>query len=161
MDPDPDSDPDPAIFVIDLQDANKKLIFCKTFFCILLFECKFTSFFRDKSQEESQNSRNQWIRIRDPDPQHWYSPSGSVLSFLLGGVRAGDISSLQSMLLVVVLVLLLLPSEQRKTSLIYCQCQISEAYRKTPLVRQWTLTSTPFFRRDLSRDKSCRHNIKE
>jgi hypothetical protein len=25
MDPDPDSDPDPAIFVIDLQDASKKL----------------------------------------------------------------------------------------------------------------------------------------
>ncbi len=25
----PDSDPDPAIFVIDLQDANKKLIFVK------------------------------------------------------------------------------------------------------------------------------------
>jgi hypothetical protein len=29
MDPDPDSDLDPAIFVIDLQDANKKLIFKK------------------------------------------------------------------------------------------------------------------------------------
>jgi hypothetical protein len=27
MDPDSDADPDPAIFVIDLQDANKKLIF--------------------------------------------------------------------------------------------------------------------------------------
>jgi hypothetical protein len=39
MDPDPDSDPDldPAIFVIDLQDTNKKL----------------------KSKKESQNSRNQ------------------------------------------------------------------------------------------------------
>ncbi len=29
-------DPDPAIFVIDLQDANKKQIF-KKFFCLLLF----------------------------------------------------------------------------------------------------------------------------
>jgi hypothetical protein len=29
---DPDADPDPAIFVSDLQDANKKL-----FFCLLLF----------------------------------------------------------------------------------------------------------------------------
>jgi hypothetical protein len=29
MNPDPDSDPDPAIFVIDLQDANKKLILRK------------------------------------------------------------------------------------------------------------------------------------
>jgi hypothetical protein len=26
MDPDSDADPDPAIFAIDLQDANKKLI---------------------------------------------------------------------------------------------------------------------------------------
>jgi hypothetical protein len=26
MEPDPDSDPDPTIFVIDLQDANKKLV---------------------------------------------------------------------------------------------------------------------------------------
>jgi hypothetical protein len=48
MDPDPDPDSDPAIFVIDLQDATKKLIFCKKIFFILLFECKFTSFFRDK-----------------------------------------------------------------------------------------------------------------
>jgi hypothetical protein len=40
MDPDldPDLDPDPAIFVSDLQDANKKLIFVITFFCLLLFE---------------------------------------------------------------------------------------------------------------------------
>ncbi len=30
MDLDPDSDPDPAIFVTDLQDAKKK-IFCKCF----------------------------------------------------------------------------------------------------------------------------------
>jgi hypothetical protein len=26
-DPDPDADPDPSIFIIDLQDANKKLMF--------------------------------------------------------------------------------------------------------------------------------------
>jgi hypothetical protein len=32
-----DPDPDPAIFVIDLQDANKKLT-KKTVFCLLLFE---------------------------------------------------------------------------------------------------------------------------
>jgi hypothetical protein len=31
---DPDADPDPAIFVIDLQDANKKLIFKKVFLLI-------------------------------------------------------------------------------------------------------------------------------
>ncbi len=43
-----DSDPDPAIFVIDLQDTNEKLIFKKEFFCLLLFEGTFTSF-SDKS----------------------------------------------------------------------------------------------------------------
>ena len=35
MDPDPDSDPaadpDPSVFIIDLQDANKKQIFFKSF----------------------------------------------------------------------------------------------------------------------------------
>jgi hypothetical protein len=56
---DPDSDPDPAIFVIDLQDANKKQIFEHIFFCLLLFEGTFTLFFKDKSQKESQNSRIQ------------------------------------------------------------------------------------------------------
>jgi hypothetical protein len=48
-------DPDPAIFVIDLQDANKKL-FIFNFFCLLLFEGTFTLFFKDK---KSQNSKNQ------------------------------------------------------------------------------------------------------
>jgi hypothetical protein len=45
---DPDSDPDPAIFVIDLQGANKKLIFLKKFFCFLLFE--------DKKSKRSQKA---------------------------------------------------------------------------------------------------------
>jgi hypothetical protein len=42
---DPDADPDPAIFLIDLQDANK-ILMClfKRFFCLLLFEGAFTSF---------------------------------------------------------------------------------------------------------------------
>ena len=33
-DPDPDAIPDPAIFVMNLQDANKKIIFKKSFFVI-------------------------------------------------------------------------------------------------------------------------------
>ncbi len=37
-------DPDPAIFFSDLQDVNKKLI---KFFCFLLFEGTFSSFFKD------------------------------------------------------------------------------------------------------------------
>jgi hypothetical protein len=47
MDPDPDLDADP-IFVIDLQDAIKKLI-KKKLFCLLLFEGTFTSFFKHKN----------------------------------------------------------------------------------------------------------------
>jgi hypothetical protein len=54
MDPNPDSDPDaypdPAIFVIGLQDANKKQLYKKLF---LLFEGTFTSFFKDKKSKSS------------------------------------------------------------------------------------------------------------
>jgi hypothetical protein len=39
---------DPAIFVIDLQDANKNQLFLY----LLLFEGTFASFFKDKSQKE-------------------------------------------------------------------------------------------------------------
>jgi hypothetical protein len=51
MDPDSDPDADPSIFIIDLHDANKKLIFLKKFSCILLFEGTFTSFFKDKKSK--------------------------------------------------------------------------------------------------------------
>jgi hypothetical protein len=46
-----DPDPDPAIFVIVLQDASKKLIFLHNFFCLLLFEGTFTLFFKDKKSK--------------------------------------------------------------------------------------------------------------
>jgi hypothetical protein len=60
MDPDPDADPDPSIFIIDLQDANKKLTFLFYFSCILLFKGIFLHHFsKIKNQKESQNSRNQ------------------------------------------------------------------------------------------------------
>jgi hypothetical protein len=44
-------DPDPVIFVIDLQNANKKL---NLKFCLLpvLFEGTFTSFFKDKKSQK-------------------------------------------------------------------------------------------------------------
>jgi hypothetical protein len=48
---DPDSDPDPALFIIVLQDANKNQL-KKKFFCLLFFEGTFTSFFKDKSSKE-------------------------------------------------------------------------------------------------------------
>jgi hypothetical protein len=46
-------DPDPAIFVIDLQDASKKIIFYSNFFCLLLFEGTFTLFFKDKKSKKA------------------------------------------------------------------------------------------------------------
>jgi hypothetical protein len=60
-------DPDPAIFVIDLQyankkqiffvidlqDASKKQIFKHNFFCLLLFVGTFTLFFKDKKVKKS------------------------------------------------------------------------------------------------------------
>jgi hypothetical protein len=45
-------------FVIDLQDANKKIFFYN-FFCLILFEGTFTSFSKIKSQEKTQSSKNQ------------------------------------------------------------------------------------------------------
>jgi hypothetical protein len=50
-----DPDPDPAIFVIDLQNTNKKLFFSK-FFCLLLFEGTFTSFFKDKKSKRNHKT---------------------------------------------------------------------------------------------------------
>jgi hypothetical protein len=49
-------DPDPSIFIIDLQDANKKLIFLKKISCVLLFEGTFTSFFKDKKSKRSHKT---------------------------------------------------------------------------------------------------------
>jgi hypothetical protein len=55
MDPDSDADTDPAIFAIDLQKANKKIIFMK-FFCLYLFKGTFTSFFKDKKSKRSHKT---------------------------------------------------------------------------------------------------------
>jgi hypothetical protein len=51
-----DLDPDPTIFVIDLQDPNKKLIQKKMFICLLLFKGTFTSFFKDKKSKRSHKT---------------------------------------------------------------------------------------------------------
>ncbi len=53
-----DSDPDPAIFVIDLQDASNKLIL-NTIFSAYYFMKVHLHHFKDKKSKESQNSRNQ------------------------------------------------------------------------------------------------------
>ncbi len=70
-------DPDHAIFVFDLQDANKKLFFFSTFFCLLLFEGTFTSLFLDKKSWRSH--KTVWIKVfltifawsKDLDPYLW------------------------------------------------------------------------------------------
>jgi hypothetical protein len=51
--PAPKLAPGPAIFVTDLQDANKKLpVFFSKFFYLLIYEGTFTSFFKTKSHKE-------------------------------------------------------------------------------------------------------------
>jgi hypothetical protein len=50
-----DPDPDLAIFVIELQNDNKKIIKTK-FFCLLLFEGTFPSFFKDKKSSRSHKT---------------------------------------------------------------------------------------------------------
>jgi hypothetical protein len=53
-------DPDPAIFIIDLQEANKKLIFVMKFFRLLLFKGTSTSIFKDKKSKRSHKT----VRIK-------------------------------------------------------------------------------------------------
>jgi hypothetical protein len=52
-------DPDPAIFVIDLPDVNKKLFFVKKCMLItyLLLEGTFKSFFRDKDKMSKRSHK--------------------------------------------------------------------------------------------------------
>jgi hypothetical protein len=50
-----DPDPDPSVFIIDLQDANKKKI-KKMFSCIFLLEDTFTSFFTGKKSKRSHKT---------------------------------------------------------------------------------------------------------
>ncbi len=51
-DSDPDTDPDLAIFVIDLQDAKKKLIFKKSFSAYYFLKVHLHHFSKIKSQQE-------------------------------------------------------------------------------------------------------------
>ncbi len=51
-------DPDPAIFVSDLQDVNKKLFFSSKVLLLItvLFKGTFTSFFKDKKSIRSHRT---------------------------------------------------------------------------------------------------------
>jgi hypothetical protein len=50
-----DPDSDPSTFVTDPQDANKNLIYFLKFFCLILLEGIFTSFFKDKVKKTVGN----------------------------------------------------------------------------------------------------------
>ena len=56
MDPDPesdpDADPDPSIFIIDLQDANKKTNLLKSFPAFYFLKVLLHQFSKMKSQKE-------------------------------------------------------------------------------------------------------------
>ncbi len=52
-------DPDPAFFVLDLQDASKKQFLFKHFFADYFLKVHLHNFPKIKSQKESQNRRNQ------------------------------------------------------------------------------------------------------
>jgi hypothetical protein len=93
-----DPDPDPAIFVSDLQDVDKKIVF-KFFFAYYFLKVHLHNFSKTKSHKEFLlfllddgriririHISDEWIRIReaqkhmdptDPDsnPQHWL-PTG-------------------------------------------------------------------------------------
>jgi hypothetical protein len=49
---DPDLDPDPSIFVVNLQDANKKTNFLKSFSAYYFFKVHLYHFSKIKSQKE-------------------------------------------------------------------------------------------------------------
>ncbi len=80
-------DPDPAIFVTDLQDANKKLFIFQSFSACYFLKVHLHQFSKMKSQKESQNSRNQGFSLyfcmmiegMDPDPEgpKTYGSNGS------------------------------------------------------------------------------------
>ncbi len=57
-DPDPDVDPDPFIFIIDLQNANNKLIYKKSFSACYFLKVLLHNFSRVKSQKDVTKSRN-------------------------------------------------------------------------------------------------------
>jgi hypothetical protein len=59
-----DPDPDPAIFVIDLQDASKKQIFNTIISAYYFLKVHLHHFSKIKSQKESQNRR--YCRGRNP-----------------------------------------------------------------------------------------------
>ncbi len=51
-DPDPDADPDPSIFIIALQDANKKTNLKKSFSAYYFLKVLLHHFSKIKSQKE-------------------------------------------------------------------------------------------------------------
>jgi hypothetical protein len=78
-----DPDPDPAIFVIDLQDASKKPNFNTIFFASYFLMENLHLFSKIKSQKESQNRRNKgfsysFCMMREGSGSGAESGSGSI-----------------------------------------------------------------------------------
>jgi hypothetical protein len=66
---DPHSNPDPAIFVIDLQDANKKTNFFKSFSAYYFLKVHLHHFSKTKNKKKSQTGGIKvFLTKPDPDP---------------------------------------------------------------------------------------------
>jgi hypothetical protein len=62
-------DPDPAIFVIDLQDANRKPILKESFSAYYFLKVRLHHFSKIKSPKEVTNSRNEGFCLLLTAPQ--------------------------------------------------------------------------------------------
>ncbi len=72
-------DPDPAIFVIDLQHASKKLTFSTIFSAYYFLKVHLHHFSKIKSQKDDDrririHTSDQWIRIRILEAQKHVDP---------------------------------------------------------------------------------------
>ncbi len=119
---DMDADPDPALFIIDLQDANKKIMFFLNFLAYYFSKVHLHHFSRKKVIKKSRffllfllNNRRIWIQSRiqihtswlvDPDPDQrgpktWGSGgsgSGSATLLMAQGLLSTPLNTLEGLL---------------------------------------------------------------
>jgi hypothetical protein len=89
VDPDPDLDPDPAIFVTNLQDANKKLIKKKSFSAYYFLKVDLHHFSKIKSQkEDAKQQESKFFLLFLLDDRRIRSPFRSRAE---SGARSGSI----------------------------------------------------------------------
>jgi hypothetical protein len=99
MDPDTDLDPDPAIFIINLQDPNKKLIKTKSFCAYYFLKVHLHHFLKIKSQSHktvgSRFYHYFWLMIEGSgsDPEQDLDPDPLVKAWIRGSrSRSGSTS---------------------------------------------------------------------